>query len=182
MPQSASYVINIVGGPGIGKSLTSGFLFSKLKLKGESCEFVQEVAKDYVWQQRYEILDNQYHLSLSMYEKLKSIYGKVKYVITDGSLLHGLYYNKYNTNNVSNVEKTQDMILSKFKEFNNVVLFIARGDHEYEQEGRIQNFNEALHVDEELKKILVENKIEYYEIQSGENVDNIIEILNVNFS
>lgn len=56
---------------------------------------------------------------------------------------------------------------------------MQRGEHEYEQEGRIQNFNEALHVDKELKRMLEENGIEYHEIPSGEDVSMIIDVLNI---
>ena len=40
-----TYVINIIGAPGVGKTTISALLFAKLKLRGYICEYVQEYAK-----------------------------------------------------------------------------------------------------------------------------------------
>lgn len=156
-----TYVVNLVSGPGAGKSLDCALLFAELKLRGYVCEYAPEVAKQLVWQQRFDELDNQYHVSMQQYKLFKSMDGKVQFVITDGSLLHGLYYNRHNPTNVSNVDKTEEQILKWFREFNNIVLFLERGDFHYEQAGRQQTEDQAKKIDGELRNILEYRMISY---------------------
>jgi nicotinamide riboside kinase len=173
-----SFIINIIGGPSSGKSTTYSLLYAKLKIAGESCEQVPERAKKLVWAKKFDILDNQYHVSTKQYEDLAAVYGQVKYVITDGSLLHGLYYNRYNPTNVSNVSLTEQKILEYYNKFNNINIFLKRGSFEYEQAGRIQNEKEAHHVDIELKNILNHYNIPFYEFDSAESsIPQIIELI-----
>lgn len=44
--------INVLGGPGVGKSTTAAYVFSEMKRMGLSVEYVPEVAKDFVWEDR----------------------------------------------------------------------------------------------------------------------------------
>jgi hypothetical protein len=69
---------------------------------GECCELVQEYAKQLVWAEKYEELNNQYHVSKTQYDWLKAVDGKVEYIVTDSPLLLGLVYNKIYAGNVSN--------------------------------------------------------------------------------
>jgi len=169
-------IINLVSGPGSGKTTIASLLFAKLKLlKKYKVELVQEYAKTLVWQEKYDILNNQHFVSRSQYELFKSIYGKVDIIVTDGSLLHGLFYNRYNNDNLSNVEKTEQHIINWFHEFNNMTVFLERGEFKYEQEGRIQTYEEALEADRCIKDILNEKHIAY--VTKRSSVDNIDEIL-----
>ena len=44
----------------------------------------------------------------------------VEFIVTDGPLLQGIYYNLHNADNTSNVDKTHKMIMECSKEFNNI--------------------------------------------------------------
>ena len=168
---SKTKIINLLGGPGCGKSTFSGLIYAELKLKGKTVEYVQEFAKNLVWLKEFETLNNQHYVSQCQYKLLKSINdtNEIDYIVTDGSLLHGLYYNRYNTENLSNVEKTEKLILKYYSEFKNINIFLKRGKFEYEQAGRIQNLEEAREIDYALKKILDELKIEYIEMDSDKS-------------
>lgn len=164
-----SRIINIISGPGAGKSTMYSLIYAKMKIAGHSIEQVPERAKTLVWSKQFDELDNQYLVSTMQYNDLASVYGKVRFVITDGSLLHGLYYNRYNPTNVSNVDITEKKILELYSRFNNINIFLTRGSFPYEQAGRIQNVSEAVHVDNELKNILNSYGIEFREFLSDEN-------------
>ena len=41
-------VLNLYGGPGVGKSTGAAYIFSMLKLAGINCELVREYAKELV--------------------------------------------------------------------------------------------------------------------------------------
>ena len=156
-----TYLINIIGGPGCGKSICATLLFAHLKMKGYIVEYAAEYAKTLIWQSKYEDLDNQYHVSRKQYELFKSMVGKVDFIVTDGTLLHGLYYNRYNKYNISNVEKTEKYIKKCYDEFNNINIFLERGDFEYENAGRQQTEEEAKVIDNVLREILDEFSINY---------------------
>jgi hypothetical protein len=107
-------IINFISGPSGGKSLFTSALFIELKLRGYSAEIVPEFAKKLVWEEEFELLNNQYYVSNQQYKLLKAVNGKIPFIITDGSLLHGIVYNKINTENTSNIEKTEKAILNWF--------------------------------------------------------------------
>lgn len=173
-----SYVVNIIGGPGIGKSTMYSLIYARMKIRRLSVEQVQEFAKKLVWSEQFHVLDNQYYVTTKQNEELASVYGKVKYVITDGSLLHGLYYNRTNPTNVCNRELTEKKILELYSNFNNINIFLMRGQFPYEQAGRMQNPTEALDVDNKLEIMLSQNNICYKLFASDESeVDNIIDYI-----
>ena len=147
-------IVNIVSGPGSGKTCMAAQLLIQLKLEGKTVEYVQEYAKELVWTKKFRKLNDQYAVSEKQYSRFHAINGHVDYIVTDGSLLHGLYYNRNNTHNLSNVEKTEEAILEFYSEFDNIVIFLERGDFAYEQEGRIETEEQAHTIDKELQEIL----------------------------
>ncbi len=102
----------------------------------------------------------------------------MQYIITDACLLHGLYYNEHNPDNVSNVDKTKDLILSSYNKFRNINLFIERGDFEYETIGRIQTQEESKYIDVKLKNYMNELHLNYCEfVSTKSNIENIIKYI-----
>jgi hypothetical protein len=162
-------VINIIGQPGVGKSLNAFLLFARLKLAGAVVEYVPEYAKKLVWAKKFSVLDEQYYVSRKQYESLKDVYGKVQYIITDGSLVHGLYYNRFNPHNVSKPDVTEHKILEYYDEFNNINIYLKRGNFKYEPEGRTQTEEEAKAIDAELEKILALHNIPCHVFTSDES-------------
>jgi broad-specificity NMP kinase len=156
------FIINIVGGPGIGKTTISALVFSILKIKHEKIEYVQEFAKSLVWRKDFESLNNQYLVSNEQHKIFKEVSQYVDFIITDGSLLHGLHYNRYNKDNTSDVLKTQNKILEWYNEFINLNIFLERNkDIEYQTYGRLQTKNEAEFIDTSLRTILDEFSVKY---------------------
>ncbi len=173
---SSSFIINIIGGPGVGKSTIYSLVYAGLKIRGHSAEQVQERAKALVWAKQFEVLDNQYYVSGLQNSDLAAVYGKVRFVVTDGSLIHGIYYNRHNPTNVSNIALTEKKILEMYNGYNNINVLLTRGDFDYEQCGRIQSHDEALDVDAELIKILENHNINYVKFRSDHRcVDQIID-------
>ena len=174
-------VVNLVAGPCAGKTTMAAALFLELKLRGVNVEYVQEYAKHLVWTKDFKKLNNQYFVTDEQYNLLKAIDGKVDVIITDGSLLHGLYYNKYNKDNTSDIRKTEEHILFTFNEFNNITFILDRGNIEYKQEGRLETREEAIDID----NFFLDQFIHYYGIPyrriksdvSKENIDMIIKTI-----
>ena len=55
-------VVNLLGAPCAGKSTLAALVFSKLKMLGVSCEIVTEFAKDLVWDNSLNSLNNQLYV------------------------------------------------------------------------------------------------------------------------
>lgn len=171
-------IINIIGGPGVGKTTIAAGIFESLKKKHLFIEYVQEYAKKLVLLQDFESLNNQYMVSLKQYKLFKIMVGHIDYIITDGPLIHGLYYNRNNPDNTSNVEKTEAKILELVGRFNNINIVIerSRSGFEFETVGRMQTLEESKQIDKEMIKILDENQISY-KIFGPEDKDAIIEYI-----
>jgi len=174
-----TYLINLAGGPCVGKSVLAALIFVKLKLlNGYSVEYVQEFAKSLVWKKDFDTLNNQYYVTSQQYKLFLQMNGVVDYLVTDGSILHGLYYNRHNLDNTSNIDKTEKFILSCNDKFNNINIFLKRGKHAYEQHGRIQTEEEAKEIDVILKHLLDQHKIPYKTFESDvKNVDQMIKYI-----
>lgn len=172
-------VINFVASPSSGKSLMSALIFSELKMRHYRAEYVQEYAKSLVWQGRFDELANQYNVSYEQYKMIKAVDGKVEYICLDSPLLLGLYYNRHHKDNVSDIKKTENMILSKMDEFENIYIFLERNEeYPYEIEGRIHTEEQSKVIAKELVELLNELGIEYRTFKSDrENVEDILDYI-----
>jgi hypothetical protein len=176
-----SFVVNFISGPSVGKSLMSALVYAELKTLGYTTEYVQEYAKTLVWLKDFERLNDQYYVTKKQYEMIKALYtvDAIEYVVVDSSLWLGMYYNRVNKDNVSNVKKTDEMIKEKMKEFRNIYIVLERDPSiKYESHGRIQTYSESLIVDKELIVMLKELGVEYKIFKSNrESVKDIIEYI-----
>ena len=66
-------VVNFVSGCGAGKSLMSALTFAELKMKHLNVELVQEFAKQLVWENRIDELDNQFLVTKTQYKMIKAL-------------------------------------------------------------------------------------------------------------
>lgn len=160
-------VINFVGGPGSGKTAMCCLLFAEMKMRGQCVEYIPEVAKNLVWTKQFGLLNNQHYVSTCQYELLKAVMGKVDYILTDGPLLHGVYYNRNNVDNFCDITKTENMILEKMSEFDNLYIHVTKGDFPYEQAGRLESEEQSSIIGRKIKSILDSLKERYVCIVSG---------------
>lgn len=89
-------VINLFGGPGIGKSSVAAILYGELKTRGFSVELCREYAKYWAYR-KHNIgeYDQLYMLGKqSHYESF--LYGNVDYIVTDSPVLLAGFYATWN--------------------------------------------------------------------------------------
>lgn len=162
-------IINFVGGPGSGKTAMCCLLFAEMKMRGLCVEYIPEVAKNLVWRRQFNLLNNQHYVSTRQYEMMKAVEGKVDYIVTDGPLLHGVYYNRNNPDNYCDITKTENMILSMMSEFENHYVHVTKGDFPYERVGRLETEEQSIKIGNEILEILHDLKEEVLPIVSGKH-------------
>lgn len=173
-------VINIFGGPGVGKSTLAAFLFSYLKSrKNTSAELITEFAKDLVYEGQLNTLKiDQLYVFANQNHRMKMIQDytpNVDFIITDSPLLLSNIYGEIN-NSID--ENFKSFATSIFNSYENINLFISRrGQFRYEEGGRIQTNEEAENVHNNIKKYLNDNNIKYHEIEIVHGFMGVIEKL-----
>lgn len=170
-------VINIIGGPGVGKTTLACGLYAHLKKLNYSIEYVPEYAKWLVWTGRFDKLNNQYAVTGRQHKLLSALVGKVKYVITDSSLLSGLYYNTENPNNVCDTDKVYKAVHEWNLQYDNINIFLERGTFEYEQAGRYHTCEQAILADQGLEKIYSESNQRYSKFPSSPSYESLVEYI-----
>lgn len=144
-------VINIFGGPGIGKSTTAAGLFTKMKLAGYRVELVTEYAKDLTYEAAHSVLGNQLAILGEQDRRLRRLNGKVDYVITDSPLLIGLVYvvQPYNEPWFTNA------VTGAFNSYENINVVLHRVKP-YQLYGRNHTESQAIEIDRKIEGILAE--------------------------
>ena len=181
-----SIVINLIGGPGAGKSTMASLLFAKMKIAGISCELVTEYAKDMVWENRYNILNDQLYILSKQYRKMRRVNGVVDVIITDSPIINNIYYNsKINDSRDKISDKLiNDLVFELSDKFENYYYLIER-NHSYETKGRYQTEEESNMVSKEIEDMLNRLNISHKKLKSGKDsvnkiLEDIQEIINDN--
>lgn len=160
--------INLWAGPSTGKSGVSGKLFGKMKENSIDCELVREVAKDYAWDGSLGNTE-QVIITTKQYEREAQLHGKVDFIIVDTSVLMGMLY-------CDNNYKDQLLHIMKhlIKDWKVVHYFLERDlTKAYETNGRMQNLQESIEKDFEIKKFLKEQGIYFKQIPVQEATEKI---------
>ena len=149
-------VVNIIGGPGTGKSILASEVFSKLKRDGVTCDVAWEYIKRKLREKALKVVQSQLYLFGKQQFQLFTMKDEVEVVITDAPLLLFSYYDK------TRCPYLKDMVINEYNKYNNLLYFIERDlSVEYETEGRYQDLEGAKEVDIELRKFLDDNNIQY---------------------
>ncbi|HBM98073.1 MAG TPA: hypothetical protein DD413_01470, partial [Ruminococcus sp.] len=165
-------VINAFAGPGAGKTTSCLEIAEKLKKQGFVTEYVQEYAKELVWDNKLDLLngsmENQFAILQEQLNRIDRLYGKVDFIVTDSPvLLNATYLKESNEKYVKAVQE----IYSHFDNFN---YFVERNVEAFETEGRIHNLEQSLQIDDELKDTLAELNLEY-NTYNHSTIDNIVQ-------
>ncbi len=177
-------VINLFGGPGIGKSSLAAEIYYKMKAKHYNVELVREYVKNLAYENKHIGPFDQFYITGKQIKKESSLYNKVDFIITDSPLwLSGFYnefyyQNKYITSHISNFVKLAVTLGINYNNF-----FLERSDDiPYNELGRYQNKNDAVRVDQLMKDFLVREEVVFksvgeLQVPKNERADYIIELL-----
>jgi hypothetical protein len=160
-------LINLFGGPGTGKSTTAAGVFHQLKLRGVNCEMALEYAKDKVWEESAQVLDNQLYVFGKQFHRVWRLLGKVDIIITDSPLLNSILY--YEDKNPFFPE----MVLFEHNRLNNLDVLLERVK-DYNPAGRLQTEEKARALDNKIKGILDIESPDYINVAADAEAVSII--------
>lgn len=137
------HVINLYGGPGIGKSTLAASVFAELKQRGYAAELMREPFKRWVWDDYRSCLSDQAWITGNIYHELKQYErGGVEVVVSDCPLLLAVAYGA-STEDVS----MPPFVASLYRRFQNFDVRLERAVP-YDPKGRRQNEQSARDVDQ----------------------------------
>jgi thymidylate kinase len=156
-------IINIFGGPGAGKSTAAALLFARMRMKGISCEYIPEFAKELSRANDMESIENQFYVSAIQYHRQYRLLGKVDYIVTDSPVLTGIVYDQLNLKGFREILAD---IQNRSSSIN--ILLIRDESKEYETEGRHHTGFEAEQLDGDIEKLLQKYNVSYYEFYASD--------------
>ena len=141
--------VNLLGGPGCGKSTMMADIFSQLKWMGIDAEMAPEYAKELVWEgaDGSDLSKIQVEIYEGQKKKIDRLEGKVEVAITDSPLILSLMYNRNLTT------KGRLAIIKAHKSHEGMNVFVERHKG-YNPNGRTQTELGARALDTELHTIL----------------------------
>lgn len=165
-------VVNLLGGPGSGKTVLGIDLFSKFKKQTNiKTELVSEYAKEITYQENGMALADQMLITSTHHHRLFMLNKKVELIITDSSLLNSSVYMEYSKYpNVSKI--ANDAATSLYKLYKNINIFVPRINKPYQNFGRQQSELDAKILDDKFKDLYLKSKEDaFLNIDLSENTD-----------
>lgn len=154
-------IINFFGAPCAGKSTAASGLFNVMKKTGYKCEYVTEVAKDYIYDGSEHILGEQLLILAQQNHRVSRLKDKnIDFAITDAPILFSSFYASKDY-----PESFHSMCLDFFNMYDNINIFIHRS-HEYNTLGRIHNESQSDLIAEKMINYLINNNIKYVDISA----------------
>lgn len=146
-----------------------------MKMMHQEVEIAHEVAKDYVWDERLDVLRNdQLIIFAQQHRRVYRLIDKVDYIIVDCPLLMCIPYihDKF-------LKRLEPLIVESHHTFENQNFVLNRiPDADYEERGRYHNKKESVKIHEDIIAILHKYDIPFIEVDvSPETPKNILSLL-----
>ena len=168
-----SKIINLFGGPGIGKSTQASGLFTEMKRNHMSVEYTYEFPKEVAWEGNISQLRDQFFITANQHRNISRLYGKVDYIIVDSPIILGCFYEqRYGDGYPASfygVTRLSNFLWNLFKQYDNINILLKRNNETYDPNGRIQDLQEAQEIDEDIKQTLLINNIPFVEFDVNTN-------------
>ena len=177
-----SKIVNLFGGPGVGKSSIAAGITYKLKKNHINCDQPYEFPKLLAWDDNHSAIQDQLYVLANQHRGIVKSYGKVDYIVLDSPILLSLTYRNYykGTEYPSSLygESFDKMVLDTFNQYDNINIVLERADGVHNNDERYQNLEQSKELDIVIENSLIDNNIPYHTIQVGENtVDEIIKLI-----
>lgn len=163
-------VINLVGGPGAGKSTTASALFALMKRDGYRVELVTEYAKAVTYEKRFNLFSQQDYIFAKQYRQLARLREEADWAITDSPLILTAHYTAPDAVGREHLINYMKAINDTFSNY----YFLLDRVKPYMALGRTQTEEEARAIDPKLENILNEEKISYIRLPGDDKAEGRI--------
>lgn len=177
-----SKIVNLFGGPGVGKSSIAAGITYKLKKNHINCDQPYEFPKLLAWDENHSAIQDQLYVLANQHRGIVKSYGKVDYIVLDSPILLSLTYRNYykGSEYPSSLygETFDKMVLDVFNQYDNINIVLKRVDGNHNNDERYQNLEQSKELDGVIENSLIDNNIPYHTIQVGEDsVEEIIKLI-----
>jgi nicotinamide riboside kinase len=167
--EKKAIVINLFGGPCVGKTFLSWNLAAKLRKEGIMSEIASEYVKRLIYEEREKTIQNQRYIFAKQEYSIYSLLDHNQVIITDSPILLSIIYQRG-----SLVESFAPFALEVFNLYNNVNYLLKR-HYPYQEDARVQKTEqEGVYYDNAIKNFLDKNDIIYKEIISNDDTVDLI--------
>lgn len=160
-------IVNLFGGAGCGKSTTRAGIFNLLKLQGINCEEAIEWIKYQVYAKDTYVPTDQLYIFAKQRKILREIGDQVDVIVCDSPLLLSAIYDSEDS------PLLRQLVIQEFDRFNNVNYVINRVKP-YNPTGRYQNEQGAREYDQEIRRFLLQNDIEFLDVDGDARAKDVI--------
>ena len=176
-----SKLINLFGGPGIGKSSIASGITYKLKKKHISCNNPYEFPKKLAWDGNLPQIADQLYVFANQHRGIAECYGKVDYIVIDSPILLSTIYHRYYTEGYPAEfygESFHNLIIDLHGKYDSINILLERGETIHNDDERFQDYQQSLEIDNLCKTVLEENNIPYHTIKVGpKTVKKVMKLL-----
>jgi hypothetical protein len=161
-------VINLFGGPNVGKSTYAAHLYAQMKIRGLSVALVNEVAQEMIFEGRMDVLEgDQLLVFAEQNRKVLRVANRFDYVISDSPIiLSNIYFNEKMC--IYDKASFQQFVLSTFNQYRNVNIFLERAvEWGHNMAERRHNAEEARELDMEIRNYLAINRIPFRAVENN---------------
>lgn len=178
-------IINLLAGPGAGKSSIAAGLIHELKKRHITCDAPYEFPKVLAWDNNQEAIKDQLYVLANQHRGIAKSYGKVEYIVVDSPILLSLVYKDYYSKEEKEYpsclygKEFDEMIFKMFDYYENINIFLVRSSESLHNEGeRYQDLEQSKGIDEKTLDILETAKIPYTKVNVDEDpIQTILKLI-----
>ena len=167
-----SKIINLFGGPGIGKSSIASGITYKLKKKHINCDNPYEFPKLLAWDENHSAIRDQLFVLANQHRGIVKSFNKVDYIILDSPILLSMVYkNLYKSDEYPATlygDTFDKLVLDIYNKYENINILLQRTEGKHNDSERYQNLEESKKLDFEIEDTLIKYGLEYHKV----NVDD----------
>jgi deoxyadenosine/deoxycytidine kinase len=165
-------VINIYGGPGVGKSTLAAQIYTELKKRHINIEYIPEFPKELVYEERLLTLKDQIYVFAHQHHKIWTAAKHNQLIVTDSPIVLSTVYNPETSSNF------RALIFEMHHKFTNLNIILKRNPETHTPIGRIHSLTESISIDRRIRDVLIDEGIDFAEFDPvNDNLQVLLELI-----